>query len=195
MNPYLLRSELIALGSDPKFSQLDEDLDRRMHGPLTPNFEVSFRIRTKSPKTLEKLAVISHFLPETLGFFLRFSVEQQNERFVKSEDLRLLLISKEFSVLSLSRKLSERDFFGNWKREMVILLRELSFVLSGPPKARRTIRRRGYRDHGTLRPPHRWLPDSDWSFDAIQRQIEEDREFKAAVHDWNLKIVQSLTPL
>lgn len=191
MNPDLLRSELVLLGAQDVVSKTDEELRRRMQGPIAPSFEVTLSIRRKSPKFLRDLAVISHFLPETLGFALRFSVEQENEKFVRSEDIRLLLLSKEFAVLYLSRKLSERDFFGNWKRKMRVTLQELSLVLRGPSFAKRTTRRRGYRDHGTLRPHHRWLPDSDWSLREKQLQIESDREFKSAAHNWNMKVLQS----
>jgi len=35
---------------------------------------------------------------------------------------------------------------------------------------------RGYRDHGTLRKPHLWLPESDISLTEKQNEIEEARE-------------------
>jgi len=42
-------------------------------------------------------------------------------------------------------------------------------------KVRRTMRHRGYRDHGTLRPNHRWLPTEDFSLTEQQNRIERER--------------------
>jgi len=42
-------------------------------------------------------------------------------------------------------------------------------------RVRRTERHRGYRDHGTLRPAHRWLPKTDYSLTELQNQIEDER--------------------
>jgi hypothetical protein len=43
-------------------------------------------------------------------------------------------------------------------------------------RPRRVQRHRGYRDHGQLRPPHKWLPKTDFSLTEIQNKIELERE-------------------
>lgn len=55
-------------------------------------------------------------------------------------------------------------------------LRRRTYQKLRPRKARRTQRHRGYRDHGSARPPHRWKPKFDISFTEQQNRIEEERK-------------------
>jgi hypothetical protein len=44
-------------------------------------------------------------------------------------------------------------------------------------RARRPQRHRGYRDHGTLRPSHKWLPKFDYSLTELQQELERERAY------------------
>lgn len=43
------------------------------------------------------------------------------------------------------------------------------------PNVRKPQRKRGYHDHGALRPRHTWKPSSDYSLTEKQNEIEEKR--------------------
>jgi hypothetical protein len=163
-------------------------LDRRNDGPVTPNAEIVLQIRTWRKKDYFRLAALSHFLVEPLKTLLRINLEERAE-ILGSESLRLVLQSKDFCLLYLSRKWSERGFFGNELENLERLLKRMKVKILRPKKERRTIRRRGYRDQGYLRPSHRWEEQHDWSFDQLQNKIEENREFSEACHRWNMRIL------
>lgn len=57
--------------------------------------------------------------------------------------------------------------------ERVIEKVSLKWIKHRYPK--RTIRHRGYRDHGTLRPDHQWVERYDLSFTEEQLLVEEQR--------------------
>lgn len=73
---------------------------------------------------------------------------------------------------------------------------KIRFQYESRRKARRLIRHKGYRDHGTLRPTSRWMPTKDFSFDEKQNEMEREREiYQDTVRsilteseDWYLKL-------
>lgn len=105
------------------------------------------------------------------------------------EYLNKNLISPELSAMTNSKELcllvfllpcqnnSIRFLFGRVldpaRIERVIEKVSLKWIKHHHPK--RTIRHRGYRDHGTLRPDHQWFETTDLSFTEEQLLIEERR--------------------
>lgn len=59
-------------------------------------------------------------------------------------------------------------------------------------KARRPVFRRGYRDHGTLRPVTKWLPDSDFSFTEEQNQLELKKNEYFSLKDLYIKTAKEI---
>jgi len=108
--------------------------------------------------------------------------------------------AKEVSLLvivSFSKRYSDRKLFGGIldaaRIERVVRLVQLKFI--HPHRPRRTIRRRGYKDHGSKRPETEWSESFDWSFTEQQNELEE-REleyfdqvefFVRRTADWLLK--------
>ena len=83
---------------------------------------------------------------------------------------------KEVSILP-ERPFSQRSIFGLLLNPQIQrkVLRRL-FNRKRPNKVRRSQRVRGYRDQGTLRPSHNWLPESDYSLTEEHNRLEEDQE-------------------
>jgi predicted aldo/keto reductase-like oxidoreductase len=105
------------------------------------------------------------------------------------EDLvQLALRAKSISLEVLSQSYSDRDFFGNLLPKILKVCSKLTFLRRQQKSARRTIRHRGYRDHGTLRPESSWFETSDWTFVEQQNLIEETR----AVREDTLAFLEGL---
>jgi hypothetical protein len=98
----------------------------------------------------------------------------KNWRWEDRLELEFLLRSQYCTRKYLNLTFSERDWFGNQLPLIKELLGNLHFVEHLPRKPKKQERIRGYRDHGTLKPPHRWLERFDWSFN-LQHVVEESR--------------------
>lgn len=61
-----------------------------------------------------------------------------------------------------------------------------------PRSPRRTERHRGYRDHGTLRPAHCWLPKEDYTLNENQKRIEDARK---RAHKLYLLVCEDKSPV
>jgi hypothetical protein len=99
-----------------------------------------------------------------------------------SLELALLLHHKEDCLTYLVHRYHEREFFGNVLPLLKRVASELRFLTLEPTRAERTVRRRGYRDHGSCTPNHRWLPKADYSFTEEMNRIEQERERKAKIY-------------
>jgi hypothetical protein len=147
------------------------------------NFEghsTFFFLKNLTLKDQIRLAIISWYIPEEIGFILRQDLEEI-KRYLSCEDeqvISLLLDSKPQMELFLleTRLWHERDFFGN------IIPIELSFlnrffrIRKENKKVKKVQRKRGYHDHGSRVDDHKWLPSSDFSFTEKQNEIEAKRE-------------------
>jgi hypothetical protein len=84
-----------------------------------------------------------------------------------------------FRMVLCKSKMTDREIFGNiLSREQinkVLNLISLRFN-SKHIRVQRLVRRRGYKDKGSLRPSSKWLPSEDWSFREKQLEIEEKRQ-------------------
>jgi hypothetical protein len=68
-----------------------------------------------------------------------------------------------------------REFKGNILPYLRKLLQNLRVRFKKTTDPSRSVRRRGYDDHGTLRPKHRWEERFDSSFVEEQNSIEAER--------------------
>lgn len=61
-----------------------------------------------------------------------------------------------------------------------------------PKRPKRTIRRRGYNDHGSRRPDDKWLESYDRTFTETQNRIEETRKEYQELVDLLIKLTRAL---
>jgi hypothetical protein len=104
---------------------------------------------------------------------------KEKQKYLTLEDqivLEILLSSKgETKVFLIETSLwSTRDFFGNILMKGMRAYNRLEFR-KRKSKIIFPKRKRGYHDHGALRPAHSWLPSTDWSLTAQQNEIEKER--------------------
>jgi hypothetical protein len=142
-----------------------------MHGPIAPNDEivlnVHYLVRSAKKEVRMALALSSWWLGD-FGSLVREELREDPESVIQ-----LTLRAKSIALEVLSLHYSERDFFGNLLPKIMKVCSRLTFLRRQQRSARRTIRHRGYRDHGTLRPESSWFETSDWSLTEQQNQIEE----------------------
>lgn len=127
---------------------------------------------------VRNLCVIVHFINEDfLKWKLRLDLENKITKFdlKKQLELKLLLSSKEkmLTFLYETNKYSSHEIFGNI---IGISLQDLNKVKFSKrtTKVRRTQRKRGYDDKGSLRPREKWLECFDWSFTELQNEKERN---------------------
>lgn len=119
------------------------------------------------------LVIASWFLPDWLKFEIQlqfltegiYSLDWNNKGLEQSLELALYANSLEDMLLSLQKEvwITKRVLFGTvLKEDLKNALSSLRIILpkTAPPK--RKVRRKGYQDKGTWRPPHRWLPSSGY---------------------------------
>jgi hypothetical protein len=150
---------------------LQGTLDRRTSGLIPPNAEISLSLsRFKTKREKFALALASWWLGN-LGVLIRIELEES-----EFLSVRIASHSKAGAVQLLFEQFSNRDFYGNLLPLIVKVVGELRFTLKQPEKAKKKIRRRGYQDHGSLRPSSSWKPKYDWSFIEEQNEIERLRQ-------------------
>lgn len=133
-------------------------------------------------RELRALAIASWFLPEWLSWEIRiqlydfiYSLDFQTGGLEQSSALRLLVRDQRIMISYLKNFINLRELFGQiLKGDLDSALRTLSLKEEGGP-VRRKIRRKGYRDKGTWRPPHLWRESSDFSFNLEQSNLEKKR--------------------
>lgn len=128
------------------------------------------------------LAIASWFLPEWLSWEIRiqlidytYSTDFKTKGLEQSIVLRLLVRDQRIMLNYLRIFINSRELFGQILNEDLrrALLSTRLKVEQGP--VRRKIRRKGYRDKGTWRPPHLWMESSDFSFNFEQSNLEKKR--------------------
>jgi hypothetical protein len=137
----------------------------------------------KKYRELRALAVSSWFGPEWLQWEIRlrlenfvFSLDFNNKGLIHSLELRLLVSSKENAMLWLLENYSTSVIFGTILfDDLLRAFNSTRCIIRGKGPVRRIQRKRGYRDKGTWRPPHRWLERDDISFRSQQMLIEKKR--------------------
>lgn len=75
----------------------------------------------------------------------------------------------------LDQEINKRELFGTILQEdLKKALQSLEVILEQTGPVVRTIRRKGYKDKGTWRLPHRWTPTYDFSF--REEQLEREKK-------------------
>jgi len=129
------------------------------------------------------ILVADYVLEDSLRGFLKFQLQLQIERFPYEERSSLILLKQNKYVNRLF--VMNSGYFGNNPEEFFGELGQLEtqaplifkVVKKRNPKVNRPQRKRGYHDHGTLRPQHKWLPRSDWSLTDLQNYLEESIDY------------------
>lgn len=162
--------------------ELNARIERTLLGPITPNEETYFNVKKfRRPRELQFLAIASYYLESGFGELLREDLRDINFGTLREQEtLRVLCSSKETMLEYLSMN-HERRFFGYLLPSVRRTFARLNFLTLKPQHARRKVRRRGYRDHGSCKPQSRWLPTSDYEFNLLMNKIELEENFKSQV--------------
>lgn len=172
---YIQFSEQIASFLKKK-TQTIEILRRAVIDSPTFLSDYDIIIRNNKLISLRGLAVLSYYVPETLGWKIREILENKLKKLNSKDQLRLssLLINRECALVFLyeTQEFSSHEIFGNLLREG---LKELNRIKIYRPihKVKRPQRKRGYDDKGSLRSSDRWLPSEDYELTELQIVIEK----------------------
>lgn len=162
--------------------ELNARIQRTLSGPIAPNAETYFNVRKfRKDEEIFSLAILSWYLEPGFGELLRMDLESKQMSTLLAQEILWILCSDKQNMLEYLSTYSERTFFGNWLPKTEKVMKRLNFITLNPNPAKRKVRRRGYRDHGSCRPESRWLPSSDWSFDEMMQKIETERQFRSTV--------------
>jgi hypothetical protein len=167
---YLVDKELESL-NESVIRRFQRSLVSRLQDSITPNAVFSVVGVPKKLKQRRLLAISSWYLGD-FGPLVRLELERDRDLLVK-----LACTSKTAAIEILISNYSERDFFGNVIPTIKSVNRRLNYILRSPKRPKETIRRRGYRDHGSQKPEskkHRNEPD----YELIQLQLLIDERRK-----------------
>lgn len=151
---------------------LSQRIKRTVRGPVTPNAETVFKLKKKKPEDVLALALLSWYLDAESKALLQLELE--NLHLAQPEEdltLQCLLHSAEDAIAWISTY-SDREIFGTWLPRIKDVAQYTDLYRVSPSKARRVIRRRGYRDHGTIRLNSDWLPSEDYDLNLLMQELE-----------------------
>lgn len=151
---------------------------------LLSRFENAFRIKTWNIKDLEILTLLAWYLPEELSSIMLISCRERaswllSKGQIDLEDQMIIHLISENKKQTICYYLERYDitteeFFGNYinVREFVRILSLVSPVLKSTRRPRKTIRRRGYADHGTYRGAEQTHEAGDYTSEQLQLEAE-----------------------
>jgi hypothetical protein len=148
------------------------------------NFQASqvFDLRALTRVDAIRLAVLSWYLPLEIGCLLKVDLLLGKNSFdLETEGLLEFLCESKVIMLKYLQETDlwhTRDFFGNLfaEKEILALVHSLKVLQPTVKKPKRALRKRGYDDHGALKPSWKWLPTSDISLTELHRKLEEERK-------------------
>lgn len=125
-------------------------------------------------RLLRSLAILQWYFPEALHWRILLDLKdltlsQFNEK--QKIEISLLLEEREICERYLyeSKRFTSEELFGNiLGNDLEDLKGVLRISKKRKTKPKRKVRRRGYRDHGSKRPDHKWLPSFDESLTEMQ---------------------------
>lgn len=126
-----------------------------------------------------RLILIHWYLPKDLYCLIHIELEEKIHKFgpdkaivaltiLKSEPNCVIYISESSSIFRTSR-----EAFGQILSQIDLTKYRLQRLI--PRKPRRKPRRKGYNDHSSRRPDHKWRESQDYTLTELQNKIEEDR--------------------
>lgn len=158
--------------------------DRKMQVLISPNLPIDqidydgmrFSRRYLDLATLVIVLHYSEYFGEFSGY-LQYEIERYLEKQLLFPDIRASLYEPKLALFILlsQSNWSTRKLFGSIlnKENITRVLNLVSLRILKPQKIVYPIRRRGYKDKGTLRLRERWLPSQDLYFDEEERKIED----------------------
>jgi hypothetical protein len=174
-------------------SRIKQSLDRRSSGPeySAVQFDTTkdYRGSLFGKKYYDILCLLTliTYQPdyfEEFGSYLIYEIQEYLEKNLLFPELNALAIVTQskliflYIVLNYSKCRKLSNFYSAVLTDERInsVLSKIRFQYESHRKARRLIRHKGYRDHGTLRPETRWTETKDFSFDEEQNEIERQRQ-------------------
>lgn len=143
---------------------------------ILPEIRVSY---PKSFRLMRTLCILLWYFPKSSYWYILCDLKLMNfPHFNRKQrlELKILLSSKENmeKYLFETKRYTSYEIFGNIlgndARDLFKTLKVGYFRNKIP---RRTIRRRGYQDHGSRKPDEKWLPQFDFSFTEYQNEKEK----------------------
>lgn len=174
INDFLDSLEKILMSYSEKFLRTSALVD--------PNFleryENNIQVNTRNADDLAVLAIWSYYLDTEIGILLRFELKEIIENNSDLDFLEFLLEGKYEMIQYLlqTSKWHTRDFFGNLvtKNRLTRLSKICRFRRRLTGKPQRLVRRRGYKDKGSLKFPHEYHSFSTGT--RAMKTLEEERE-------------------
>lgn len=163
--------------------------DRRISVVVDPNlrmeiFEpngIHFPVRKLTEKIL--LGFLQWYMPKEIGVLVNLWLEEHWGGEFKEIKIALNTSKKTaLGYILISDRWNERDFFGNVLCEKQVKnICRFSFRRRITKRPRRTIRRRGYNDKGTLRLQHQTLGFDYRKLKSVDQVLREEVEFQQRV--------------
>lgn len=139
-----------------------------------------FLKRPRKWKQYLRLIMVHWYLPDESRVLVHLELEELENKFGTENSIiaHMMLNSEPEMILYILESNvfnNERALFGYINEPFKY--RDFYFYIHRPRKAKRTVRRRGYKDHGSRRLPHEQHEAKyDYSFTELQNQIEEERQ-------------------
>lgn len=140
----------------------------------------TFLKRPKKWKQYLRLLMVHWYLPDESFALVHLELEELENKFgTENSIIAHIMLSSEpemlIYILESNVFNNERALFGFINEPF--RFQDYYFYLFRPRRARRLVRRRGYKDHGSRRLPHEQHEAKyDYSFTELQNQIEEERQ-------------------
>lgn len=140
-----------------------------------PEIKISY---PRSFRLMRTLCILLWYFPESSFWYILVDLKEKSfPHFNRKQrlELSILLSSKENmeKFLFETQRYTSNEIFGNFlgnDAQDLFLVLKVGIRKFNP---RRTIRRRGYQDHGSRKPDEKWLPQSDFSFTEYQNEKEK----------------------
>lgn len=162
-----------------KLKTLSEETQKASPRKSDPPFErLRFHFPSRKLIDLQGLFLISFFLPEIQGWAIRMELWEKCRYYSKTDQLRLLPFCENLGVcltyLYVSDQFSFHDIFGNLIERGFWLLKNSTVYSSRTKLPKELIRRRGYKDKGSLNPSglRNKLTQFDFSLTNLQNEEE-----------------------
>jgi len=134
------------------------------------------------------LAISCWYFPDWLKWEILLEINQNhnflhlNFNWVQEIELRCLVEKEEIMLRYLQEVINPRELFGTILQEDLLnALKLLNFSKEEKGPVVRRVRRKGYRDKGSWRPSHLWLPSSDFTFTEQQNKRELIQTFLISI--------------
>lgn len=176
-------------------SKLNPDEIRvlRNHVVDSPTFLYDFEVKiiTKNLLALRGLALISYYVPENLGWYIRSELLEYSRKLSLKDQLKLkLLLDHKDSCLVYfyeTEEFTSHEIFGNILREGLKTLRSIKF-LRIKDNSKKPQRKRGYHDHGSRAPDHKWVENN---LGYVGRELQKEINLKRYLHKRTYRFLQN----